>query len=44
MRRMAEMNPNARHVLVPDAGHLVHDDQPLAYRTEVSAFLRSVLG
>lgn len=43
MRRMAELNPHARHVLIPDAGHLVHDDQPAAYRAEVSAFLHTVL-
>ncbi|WP_254205879.1 alpha/beta fold hydrolase [Nocardia alni] len=43
MRRMAEVNSRARHVLIPHAGHLVHDDRPEAYRTEVSAFLRSVL-
>jgi pimeloyl-ACP methyl ester carboxylesterase len=44
MRRMAEVNPQARHVLIPDAGHLEHDDQPETYRTEVSSFLHTVLG
>ncbi|MQY18033.1 alpha/beta fold hydrolase [Nocardia macrotermitis] len=42
MRRMAE-RPGTRHVVVPDAGHLVHDDQPAAYRAEVSRFLTEVL-
>lgn len=44
MRRMAADHPMARHVLVPDAGHLVHDDQPAAYRAEVTRFLSEVLG
>lgn len=43
MRQMAESHPDARHVVVPDAGHLVHDDQPAAYRAEVEAFLRRIL-
>ncbi|MBF6332765.1 alpha/beta fold hydrolase [Nocardia transvalensis] len=44
MREMAARHPNARHVLIPDAGHLVHDDQPAAYRAHVEEFLRGVLG
>lgn len=43
MREMAELHPDARHVVIPDAGHLVHDDQPAAYRAEVEDFLRRVL-
>ncbi len=43
MREMAAVHPNARHIVVPDAGHLVHDDQPAAYRAEVERFLRAVL-
>ncbi|WP_306363825.1 alpha/beta fold hydrolase [Nocardia sp. CC227C] len=43
MREMAAVHPNARHVVIPDAGHLVHDDQPAAYRAEVERFLRAVL-
>ena len=43
MREMAAINPNARHVLIDDAGHLVHDEQPRRYRDEVERFLREVL-
>ncbi|WP_280387610.1 alpha/beta fold hydrolase [Nocardia wallacei] len=43
MREMARVHPNARHVLVEQAGHLVHDDQPTTYRTEVERFLHEVL-
>lgn len=43
MREMAELHSDARHVVIPDAGHLVHDDQPAAYRAEVEDFLRRVL-
>ncbi|QIS17358.1 alpha/beta fold hydrolase [Nocardia terpenica] len=43
MREMAAMHPNARHVLVAGAGHLVHDDRPSVYRTQVEGFLREVL-
>ncbi|MEU2036189.1 alpha/beta fold hydrolase [Nocardia amamiensis] len=44
MRRMAAAHPEADYALVPGAGHLVHDDQPGRYRTEVERFLRRVLG
>ncbi|WP_067820314.1 alpha/beta fold hydrolase [Nocardia inohanensis] len=43
MREMAAVHPDARHIVIADAGHLVHDDQPAAYRGEVAAFLRRVL-
>jgi pimeloyl-ACP methyl ester carboxylesterase len=43
MRKMAAAHPHARHVVIPDSGHLVHDDQPAAYRAEVETFLRRIL-
>ncbi|MEU1983733.1 alpha/beta hydrolase [Nocardia sp. NPDC019395] len=43
MRRMAELHPRAEHIVVPGAGHLVHDDQPARYRTEVRRFLNRIL-
>ncbi|MFI2473797.1 alpha/beta fold hydrolase [Nocardia xishanensis] len=43
MREMAASNPNAEYVLIPAAGHLVHDDQPERYRAEVERFLGRVL-
>ncbi|MFR9752824.1 alpha/beta fold hydrolase [Nocardia sp. 004] len=43
MRQMAAAHPDAAYVLVPGAGHLVHDDQPERYRAEVERFLRYVL-
>lgn len=40
MRRMAEVaGGRAGYVRVPGAGHLVHDDAPLAYREAVETFL-----
>lgn len=39
MRRMADENPAAQHVLARGAGHLVHDDAPDFYRGAVEAFL-----
>ncbi|MEU7766263.1 alpha/beta fold hydrolase [Nocardia sp. NPDC049190] len=44
MRQMAAAHPDADYVLVPGAGHLVHDDQPERYRAEVERFLHRVLG
>ncbi|MFB8001739.1 alpha/beta fold hydrolase [Nocardia sp. NPDC056000] len=43
MAEMAAVHPDARHVVIAAAGHLVHDDQPAAYRAEVEAFLRRVI-
>ncbi|MTE12337.1 alpha/beta fold hydrolase [Nocardia aurantiaca] len=43
MREMADLHPDARYVVIDNAGHLVHDDQPAAYRAEVEGFLRRVL-
>ncbi|HEY0815778.1 MAG TPA: alpha/beta hydrolase [Pseudonocardia sp.] len=42
MRRMAELLPDSRHVLVPASGHLVHRTAPDAYREAVEAFLREL--
>jgi pimeloyl-ACP methyl ester carboxylesterase len=39
MERMAKLLPDARHVLVPGAGHLVHQTAPDAYQAAVEAFL-----
>jgi pimeloyl-ACP methyl ester carboxylesterase len=39
MAEMARRHPAARHVVVADAGHLVHDDQPARYRELVTDFL-----
>ncbi|NUS44069.1 MAG: alpha/beta hydrolase [Mycobacteriaceae bacterium] len=39
MREMARRHPNARYVRIPDAGHLVHADQPDLYRKEVQNWL-----
>ncbi|MEU0542440.1 alpha/beta hydrolase [Nocardia sp. NPDC005978] len=43
MTEMAAVHPDARHVVIAGAGHLVHDDQPAVYRAEVELFLRRVL-
>ncbi|PXX67061.1 pimeloyl-ACP methyl ester carboxylesterase [Nocardia tenerifensis] len=43
MRQMAETHPDAEHVVVAGAAHLVHDDQPDQYRAAVERFLRRVL-
>jgi pimeloyl-ACP methyl ester carboxylesterase len=43
MRRMAERaGGRARYVQVPGAGHLVHDEAPVAYREAVEEFLASL--
>ncbi|HEY1966798.1 MAG TPA: alpha/beta hydrolase [Pseudonocardia sp.] len=41
MAEMAALIPGAQHVLVPDTGHLLHDDAPQAFRTLVTEFLSS---
>jgi pimeloyl-ACP methyl ester carboxylesterase len=38
--RMLRLRPDAEHVVVPDAGHDVHLDQPNAWTTILHAFLR----
>lgn len=43
MRRMAELHVDAEHIVIPEAGHLVHDDQPARYRAAVERFLGRVL-
>ncbi|MBS9533175.1 alpha/beta hydrolase [Mycobacterium sp. M1] len=39
MRRMHEIGCRSEYLLVPEAGHLVHDDAPAVYRDAVVAFL-----
>jgi pimeloyl-ACP methyl ester carboxylesterase len=39
MAEMARRLPDARHVIVPGAGHLVHHDAPDAYRAAVTEWL-----
>lgn len=39
MREMAHCHRNATHVMIRDCGHIVHDEQPAAYRSAVEAFL-----
>ncbi|MFD4368910.1 alpha/beta fold hydrolase [Rhodococcus sp. NPDC058521] len=42
MRRMADEHASAQYVRITDAGHLVHDDQPVRYREVVEDFLRGL--
>ncbi len=44
MVQMARRNPRARHLVVPGAGHLIHDDAPEFFRGAVEAFLSSLDG
>ncbi len=44
MLEMKETAQQARYVLAPGAGHLVHDDAPEIYRTAVESFLVSATG
>jgi pimeloyl-ACP methyl ester carboxylesterase len=39
MRRMSETGYRTGYLLVPDAGHLVHDEAPRVYRQAVESFL-----
>jgi pimeloyl-ACP methyl ester carboxylesterase len=39
LRELAETLPRGQYVHVPDAGHVVHYDQPAAYRSAVERFL-----
>ncbi|MUL46157.1 alpha/beta hydrolase [Mycobacterium sp. CBMA293] len=41
MRKMAEIGHQTTYLAVPGAGHLVHDDDPDAYRRAVEDFLLS---
>ncbi|MGN2641996.1 alpha/beta fold hydrolase [Nocardia takedensis] len=43
MRRMAEEGADTEYLLVPGAGHLVHDERPEIYRAAVERFLERVL-
>jgi pimeloyl-ACP methyl ester carboxylesterase len=40
---MAERAPNGRHLVVPGAGHVVHEDRPEIFRGAVEALLSEVL-
>jgi pimeloyl-ACP methyl ester carboxylesterase len=42
MRWMAETGYRTTYQQVPDAGHLIHDDQPAAYRSAVEVFLATL--
>ncbi|MBJ8345941.1 alpha/beta fold hydrolase [Antrihabitans sp. YC2-6] len=42
MQKMAQLHPASEYVVIPEAGHLVHDDQPERYREVVSKFLRAL--
>jgi pimeloyl-ACP methyl ester carboxylesterase len=39
MQRMAETIPGARIVVVPGAGHMIHLEQPAAFRAALLPFL-----
>ena len=42
MRQMARVGYRTTYLKVPDAGHLIHDEQPEVYRGAVEAFLASL--
>jgi pimeloyl-ACP methyl ester carboxylesterase len=44
MAQMAAVMPDARHVLVPETGHLLHDDAPERFRDLVTEFLSRTAG
>jgi pimeloyl-ACP methyl ester carboxylesterase len=44
MRQMAETGRRTTYLHVPDAGHLVHDEQPQIYRDAVESFLTALAG
>lgn len=41
LAHLAERVPGARHVRIPDTGHLVHDAAPATWAAEVTALLRA---
>lgn len=43
-RRMADALPAGEFVLVPDAGHVLHFDNPKAWRAAVEPFVRKTIG
>ncbi len=44
MQKMAESGCRATYVHIPDAGHLIHDEQPQSYRQAVESFLSTLAG
>lgn len=44
MRRMAEQHPDCEYLVVTDAGHLIHDEQQVVYRSAVERFLSRLAG
>lgn len=44
MRKMSEAGDRVTYLLVPGAGHLVHDDAPAEYRQAVQSFLAAFAG
>jgi pimeloyl-ACP methyl ester carboxylesterase len=42
MRRMGETGRRTTYLHVPDAGHLIHDEQPQVYRDAVEVFLATL--
>ena len=42
MRQMADRHDGSSYLRIEDAGHLVHDDQPRAYRDAVERFLAAL--
>jgi pimeloyl-ACP methyl ester carboxylesterase len=44
MDRLEELLPNAARVEIPDASHIMHEDNPDAYHQAVLSFLRDQPG
>ena len=44
MTQMHETGYRSSYLLVPGAGHLIHDDDPQAYRVAVHGFLTALAG
>lgn len=42
MARMAQKIPGARYACLADAGHLLHDEQPLAFNAELEKLLKEI--
>ena len=40
-QRMCAANPRIQAMEIPDAGHYVHDDQPVLFERQVASFLRA---
>lgn len=43
MIRMNQLRPGSRYARIPNSGHLVHDEQPAAYRSAVEPFVTSAI-